>query len=340
MDIKRKTIEDFKKQIDEGKFASNNELVTAIRDLYNNSRMLANGNPLLEQFLSENDYTAFTKEITSELVEYYKQYKEQEKPAIDNLSDIQVEGQKIDQGEISQVNTGDITYYTVKEGANDYSVYAASDNSLINDINAAMVDSEEDITHVAKEIIEEKKVEVDLTGLEVFERERNLSLEDHKQAALARSMQTYTGDQMAVNAEHDVILNTDSGELSKVDETGKVMTYDGSSLDGPSMVNGEQFTLSNDVLDTLSVEDIDMMINDPEKYKLSPETIEALKVAKSSKVIETPTQEKEMEIGFQKVLKPPTNFRTSAFIDVLLVALVCLGFSSIVLLRLLLTVGL
>lgn len=340
MDIKRKTIEDFKKQIDEGKFASNNELVTAIRDLYNNSRMLANGNPLLEQFLSENDYTAFTKEITSELVEYYKQYKEQEKPAIDNLSDIQVEGQKIDQGEISQVNTGDITYYTVKEGANDYSVYAASDNSLINDINAAMVDSEEDITHVAKEIIEEKKVEVDLTGLEVFERERNLSLEDHKQAALARSMQTYTGDQMAVNAEHDVILNTDSGELSKVDETGKVMTYDGSSLDGPSMVNGEQFTLSNDVLDTLSVEDIDMMINDPEKYKLSPETIEALKVAKSSKVVETPTQEKEMEIGFQKVLKPPTNFRTSAFIDVLLVALVCLGFSSIVLLRLLLTVGL
>lgn len=340
MDIKRKTIEDFKKQIDEGKFASNNELVTAIRDLYNNSRMLANGNPLLEQFLSENDYTAFTKEITSELVEYYKQYKEQEKPTIDNLSDIQVEGQKIDQGEISQVNTGDITYYTVKEGANDYSVYAASDNSLINDINAAMVDSEEDITHVAKEIIEEKKVEVDLTGLEVFERERNLSLEDHKQAALARSMQTYTGDQMAVNAEHDVILNTDSGELSKVDETGKVMTYDGSSLDGPSMVNGEQFTLSNDVLDTLSVEDIDMMINDPEKYKLSPETIEALKVAKSSKVVETPTQEKEMEIGFQKVLKPPTNFRTSAFIDVLLVALVCLGFSSIVLLRLLLTVGL
>ena len=320
MDIKRKTIEDFKKQIDEGKFASNNELVTAIRDLYNNSRMLANGNPLL--------------------VEYYKQYKEQEKPTIDNLSDIQVEGQKIDQGEISQVNTGDITYYTVKEGANDYSVYAASDNSLINDINAAMVDSEEDITHVAKEIIEEKKVEVDLTGLEVFERERNLSLEDHKQAALARSMQTYTGDQMAVNAEHDVILNTDSGELSKVDETGKVMTYDGSSLDGPSMVNGEQFTLSNDVLDTLSVEDIDMMINDPEKYKLSPETIEALKVAKSSKVVETPTQEKEMEIGFQKVLKPPTNFRTSAFIDVLLVALVCLGFSSIVLLRLLLTVGL
>ena len=38
--------------------------------------MAASTNPLLEQFLNEKDYTEFTKDVTSELVNYYKQYKE------------------------------------------------------------------------------------------------------------------------------------------------------------------------------------------------------------------------------------------------------------------------
>ena len=339
MDIKRQIIEEFKRQISEGKFASNNELVIAIRNLYNDSKLAASSNPLLEEFLRENNYTDFTKEITSELVEFYKDFKEKEKNESQNLSEVTIEGQKIDSEQISEINTGDITYYTIKDGDGDYSVYASNDDKLINDITAAAIENNEDITHVAKEVIGDTKIEVSLTGLEQFEKQRDLSLEDHTQAALARSMETYTGNDISVNAEHDIIFNTENGQLSKVDENGKVMTYDSSSLDGPSTTNAEQFVLSDDVLSTLSVEDINLMLSDPEKYQLSPETIEALSKAKEEKSVELETNPKVQELGFQKVLKPPTNFKTSAFIDILLVALVCLGFSSIVLLRILLTAG-
>jgi len=335
MDLKRKIIEDFKRQIDEGKFATNNDLVIAIRNLYNDTKLAASNNPLLEQFLSENNYMDFTKEVTSELVEYYKEYKEKEKVETTDLNAATIEGQTIDSSEIAQVNTGDITYYTVKDSDGDYKVFESIDNDIIKKISAEAANSEEDITHIAKEVIEEEKKEVNLTGLEQFERQRNLSTEDHMQAALARSMQTYTGDEMAVNADHNVILNTESGELSKIDQSGKVMTYGNDSVEGPSMSTGEQFTLSNDTLDTLSVEDIDMMLADPDKYNLSPETIEGLKKARESKAVTLEEKPLEKEIGFQKVLKPPVNFRTSAFIDVLLVALVSFGFSALALLNIL-----
>ena len=335
MDLKRKIIEDFKKQIDEGKFATNNDLVIAIRNLYNETKLAASSNPLLEQFLSENNYMDFTKEITSELVEYYKEYKEKEKVETTDLNAATIEGQTIDSNEISQVNTGDITYYTVKDNDGDYKVFESIDNDIINKIAVEAATRDEDITHIAKEVIEEEKKAVDLTGLEQFEKQRNLSTEDHMQAALARSMQTYTGDEMAVNADHNIIFNTENGELSRVDETGKVMTYGNDSVDGPSMSTGEQFTLSNDTLDTLSIEDIDMMLADPTKYNLSPETIEGLKKARENKTITLEEKPLEKEIGFQKVLKPPVNFKTSAFVDVLLVALVSFGFSALALLNIL-----
>ena len=76
MDIKRQAIEEIKRQINEGRFKSNNELVLAIRDLYNNAKATASTNPLLAEFLSEYDYTRFTKDVTAELVECYKKHKE------------------------------------------------------------------------------------------------------------------------------------------------------------------------------------------------------------------------------------------------------------------------
>ena len=89
MDIKRQAIEEIKRQINEGRFKSNNVLVLAIRDLYNNAKATASTNPLLAEFLSEYDYTRFTKDVTAELVECYKKHKE-ELEKTTNLSDIKV----------------------------------------------------------------------------------------------------------------------------------------------------------------------------------------------------------------------------------------------------------
>ena len=128
MDIKRQAIEEIKRQINEGRFKSNNELVLAIRDLYNNAKATASTNPLLAEFLSEYDYTRFTKDVTAELVECYKKHKE-EMEKTTNLSDIKVGDEAIDQNLISQVNTDSGTYYTVKDGT-ETKVFTGDDSTL------------------------------------------------------------------------------------------------------------------------------------------------------------------------------------------------------------------
>ena len=320
MDIKRQAIEEIKRQINEGRFKSNNELVLAIRDLYNNAKATASTNPLLAEFLSEYDYTRFTKDVTAELVECYKKHKE-EMEKTTNLSDIKVGDEAIDQNLISQVNTDSGTYYTIKDGM-ETKVFTGDDSTLATEIIEA------------KEIISGTKLEVGLTGLDEFERQPNLDIKDHETAALARSMETFTSDAMAVNSEHNIILNTESGELNKVEADGKVMSYTGSDIGGNT--TSEQFTLSNDVADTLSVEDIDLMLSNPEKYHLSEETVEALKSVREQKALTMESTIKPPEKGFQKILKPHNDFKTSAFVDVLLVALVSFGFSAIVLFKILL----
>ena len=112
------------------------------------------------------------------------------------------------------------------------------------------------------------------------------------------------------------------------------MSYTGSDIGGNT--TSEQFTLSNDVADTLSVEDIDLMLSNPEKYHLSEETVEALKSVREQKALTMESTIKPPEKGFQKILKPHNDFKTSAFVDVLLVALVSFGFSAIVLFKILL----
>lgn len=331
MDIKRQAIEELKRQINEGRFKSNNELVLAIRDLYNNAKATASTNPLLAEFLSEYDYTRFTKDVTAELVECYKKHKE-EMEKTTNLSDIKVGDEAIDQNLISQVNTDSGTYYTVKDGT-ETKVFTGDDSTLATEIIEAK-ESGKDINEAAKEIISGTKLEVGLTGLDEFERQPNLDIKDHETAALARSMETFTSDAMAVNSEHNIILNTESGELNKVEADGKVMSYTGSDIGGNT--TSEQFTLSNDVADTLSVEDIDLMLSDPEKYHLSEETVEALKRVREQKALTMESTIKPPEKGFQKILKPNNDFKTSAFVDVLLVALVSFGFSAIVLFKILL----
>lgn len=335
MDIKRAAIENLKKEIEAGKFKSNNDLVIAIRDLYNNTRNLAANNPLLDGFLSEYDYTRFTKEVTAELIECYKKHKEEMEKATE-LKDIKVGSEAIDPNTVSQINTDSGTYYTIKDGA-DTKVFTGSSQTIASDIIEAS-ENGKDINEAAKDVISQNKVEVNVTGLNDFEHQTNLTTDDYKTAALARSMETFTNDNMAVNSEHNIILNTENGELNKIDADGKVISYTGSAIGGDT--TSEQFTLSDDVLDTLSVEDIDIMIQNPEKYNLTEETIEALKRAREEKNIapiltkEEPTLEK----GFQKILKPNKDFRTSAFVDILLVALVCFGFSSIVLFKILLSI--
>ena len=325
-----------KEQINAGKFSSNNELVNAIRELFNQLRMIANDNPLLSNFMDDNNYVEFTKSVTEELIEYYKNYKEEQNKDI-TLAEANIEGQKIDDNQIKEVRTDDETYYTVKDNDGDYSLYTTNDEQLVNQITEASMASGGDVTEVAKDILEEQKVEVKLTDLDEFEKERGLTIEDHEQALLARSMEAYTNQNMAVNAEHDIILNTESGELSKIDIDGKVMTYNSSSIDEPSLTTSEQFTFSNDKINALSIEDIDLILRDPDKYNLSEETVEELRRAKSAKLLEAPKN--EMEIPFQKTLKPPTNFKTSAFVDILLVALTSLGFSAIILIRLIIMAG-